>query len=63
MIFFIGDACAVARVYLPHIGKANIVAIYRYPDSRFLTLEKLASNQQAKRCHSERVKRAKNLVL
>lgn len=39
MIFFIGDACAVARVYLPDIGKANMVAIYRYPDSRFLTPE------------------------
>ena len=33
MIFFITDACALARVYVPDVGTRNMLAIYRYAQS------------------------------
>jgi len=36
MIFFILDACAIARIYFPDIGTANMLSIYNYPNSKML---------------------------
>jgi len=36
MIFFILDACAIARIYFPDIGTRNMLKIYNYPNSRML---------------------------
>jgi len=36
MIFFILDACAIARIYFPDIGTKNRLSIYNYPNSKML---------------------------
>ena len=36
MIFFILDACAIARIYFPDIGTKNMLSIYNYPNSKML---------------------------
>ena len=36
MIYFVLDACALARIYFPDIGTRNLLQIYDYPDSKIL---------------------------
>lgn len=36
MIYFVLDACTLARIYFPDIGTRNLLQIYDYPDSRIL---------------------------
>ena len=36
MIYFVLDACALARIYFPDIGTRNLLQIYNYPDSKIL---------------------------